>query len=240
MRLLRCEDLKLVSFTDRPPKYAVLSHRWLDPADEPTMQTFEDGTGQRLKGSEKIKLATQQALHDRLQFLWVDTICIDKSSSTELSESINSMYRFYERATVCYAYLADVHQKADVARSIWFTRGWTLQELLAPPTVEFYTRDWEYLGTKASSHLLPSLRRATGIVSSSVFDRKFRTYEWTVAERMSWASTRTTERIEDRAYCLLGLFDVKMPLIYGEGENAFMRLQQQIMRTSDDHSIFAW
>jgi hypothetical protein len=150
------------------------------------------------------------------------------------------MFHWYRDAQVCYAYLSDVpaieedHFAQDSAfrKSKWFTRGWTLQELLAPQTVVFYNHDWEELGSKGRlGNLISSI---TGI------ERLFNFEKASVAQKMSWASRRETLRSEDMAYCLMGLFKVNMPLLYGEGSSAFYRLQLEIMKQSDDESIFAW
>jgi len=173
-----------------------------------------------------------------------DTCCINKSSSAELSEAINSMFAWYRRAKVCYAYLSDIEAREDLGKSQWFKRGWTLQELLAPVHVVFYGgAAWTFLGTKAS--LKEEIWTATGIPVHFLHEeheedgrRDIQTAS--IAERMFWASSRETTRREDLAYCLLGMFDVNMPLIYGEGDKAFIRLQEEIMRESTDQSLFAW
>lgn len=170
--------------------------------------------------------------------------CIDKQSSAELSEAINSMYRWYRKSTICYAYLEDVSlaegetATAAIGHSRWFTRGWTLQELLAPPNVDFYTGEWTKIGTKTS--LAPSLQSITGIEgkfltgSASVHDAS-------ISKRMSWASKRNTTRVEDTAYSLLGIFDINMSLLYGEGAKAFERLQHALLREfPHDHTLYAW
>ncbi|KAL1607885.1 hypothetical protein SLS60_002823 [Paraconiothyrium brasiliense] len=239
MRLINCVSLILEDFLENPPPYAILSHRWLDTSDEPTYQMMEARTASVRKGFEKIASASHQALREGLVYLWVDTVCIDKTNHVELSTSINSMYRYYERAKICYAYLNDVLTLSDFGKSAWFTRGWTLQELLAPTNVVFYSKDWAPLGTKSDKNMFRHLEEGSGISSYSVFE-SFHPATYTIAERMSWASKRTTARIEDQAYCLLGLFGVSMPLLYGEGMKAFARLQEQIMQSSTDHSIFAW
>ncbi|KAK0730325.1 heterokaryon incompatibility protein-domain-containing protein [Lasiosphaeris hirsuta] len=166
-----------------------------------------------------------QALTNRLEYVWIDTICINKSSSAELSEAINSMFAWYQQAKLCYAYLSDVSSDcntttdalskpdSDFCQSKWFTRGWTLQELLAPSTVR-----------QTRIHVL---RRQASPGSLSI------------AARMTWAANRQTTRKEDMAYCLMGIFDVKMTMLYGEGDRAFTRLQEEIIRTSDNESIFA-
>lgn len=170
--------------------------------------------------------------------------CIDKTSSAELSEAINSMFSWYQNAAVCYAYLSDVPKSTDVSaaessfsKSRWFTRGWTLQELIAPCNLVFFSMDWHTLGTKIE--LSSRISSITGI------ERKFlsgKSLELASAAKiMSWAALRKTSRVEDIAYCLLGLFDINMPLIYGEGKKAFRRLQEEIMTSrSEDHSLFAW
>lgn len=171
---------------------------------------------------------------------WIDSCCIDKASSAELSEAINSMFDWYRRAEVCYAYLTDVNlvstyhstKEKSFRNSAWFTRGWTLQELLAPQWVEFYDVNWKEIGTKSS--LAPLITSITGIA------HLFKFTDASIAQKMSWASKRQTTRIEDQSYCLLGLFGVHMPPLYGEGKNAFHRLQMEIISQSDDESIFAW
>ena len=146
------------------------------------------------------------------------------------------MYSWYKASQVCYAYLADVHRgytlSDDLRKSQWFTRGWTLQELLAPRSVVFFDNNWIDIGSKQS--LEEIISEITGIDDFV----NFRTA--CVAQKMSWAAKRKTTRIEDEAYCLLGLFDVNMPPLYGEGKKAFMRLQLEILKTSDDESIFVW
>lgn len=170
--------------------------------------------------------------------------CIDKSSSAELSEAINSMFRYYERAAVCYAYLADVSATRDergilidLPQSDWFNRGWTLQELIAPSDLRFYSKNWEMLGTR--SELCNVLHEITNI-DVMVLQQKKDLSLISVSRRMSWASRRKTSRVEDIAYCLLGIFQVNMALIYGEGSKAFFRLQEEIMKTTYDHTLFLW
>ncbi|RDL34748.1 uncharacterized protein BP5553_07876 [Venustampulla echinocandica] len=200
------------------------------------------GAGLKL-GYKKIKFGCEQSIKDGLDWIWVDTCCIDKSSTAELSEAINSMFSWYKNAWVCYAYLSDVPGDTDLSRNVssfalsrWFTRGWTLQELIASPDVLFYSASWQFLGSKLS--LCELLTEITGIDEEVL---KYRNLESTcVAKKMSWAAKRETTRIEDAAYCLLGIFDVNMPLLYGEGSRAFARLQEEIMKVSDDQSLFAW
>jgi hypothetical protein len=240
MRLLHATSIELKEFSDDSiPKYAIISHRWQD--DEVSFQHIQNGSATNKGGYSKLKLCCRQATKESFEYIWIDTCCIDKTNSVELSESINSMYRWYKNATVCYVYLFDVHSMAvtndlSFEKSIWFTRGWTLQELIAPPRVEFYNSTWDKLGTKEG--LKETISVITGIdvgVLEGVDPESF-----SIAKRMSWASKRTTTRAEDVAYSLLGLFGINMPMIYGEGEGAFLRLQEEIMKHSDDHSLFAW
>jgi hypothetical protein len=244
MRLLNAETKQFEEFFDEIPPYAILSHTW--GSNE---LTFKDMERDGYSPSKKIDGCCKQALKDRLNYVWVDTCCIDKSSSAELSEAINSMYTWYAGAFECYAYLSDVppgvklHRESPFAKSRWFNRGWTLQELIAPKQVAFYDEEWNFLGRKSSNvHDVPFLRvlhRITNI-DVIVLEGKNELSSVSVARKMSWASHRTTTRVEDMAYSLLGLFGINMPLLYGEGARAFKRLQEEIIRTSDDESVFAW
>ena len=216
MRLLNTSNLKLYEFHDKDiPYYAILSHTWTE--QEVSLQMLEDPNSKTLAGYIKIKRCCELALSEGWKYLWIDTCCIDKTSSADLSEAINAMYGWYENAQVCYVYLADVsvtRWDEEFRISRWFLRGWTLQELLAPRTAVFYSRDWEELGTKWS--LRDEISRATGITRDQMIDHK----RVNVATKMSWAALRETTRIEDTAYSLLGLFDINMPLLYGEGDKA--------------------
>ena len=201
-------------------------------------------------GYSKIINAAEQARGQGCNYLWVDTCCIDKTSSAELQEAINSMYRWYRDAEVCIVYLSDIPKNhhgdfrtaSETARSAftnsrWTQRGWTLQELIAPVVCRFYFQDWTLMGEKVE--FLQELSEATGI-PVHVLEETRSLSEVSVAERMSWAAHRQSTRIEDTAYCLLGIFDIHMPLLYGEGEKAFIRLQEEILKTTDDYSLFAW
>ncbi|KAK4188603.1 het domain-containing protein [Podospora australis] len=239
MRLLQTDALQVVNFVDDlNPRYAILSHT--SGHDEVTYQHIQSlPIAQRMLGFSKIKNACKLAKSEGFEYIWIDTCCIDKTSSAELSEAISSMYSWYQRAAICYAYLADVDfqpAKINVAHSRWFTRGWTLQELIAPAEVLFYSTDWQFLGRK--TELAEMLSGITGIDTSILTgaDHSF----VSVARKMFWAAKRQTTRLEDMAYCLMGLFSVNMPLIYGEGSKAFIRLQEEIIKINDDHSIFAW
>lgn len=244
MRLINAVTLELESFEENAiPPYAILSHTW--GADEVSFQDFQQlDSAARKQGFAKIKFTCVEALERGLDYTWVDTCCIDKTSSAELSEAINSMFNWYTLARECYAYLSDVPHGDNMGspdsafqRSRWFTRGWTLQELLAPKELYFFSGDFRFIGCGAN--LAMELSAASGIGedyltgASSVFSAS-------VSRRMSWASTRVTSRREDLAYCLMGIFNINMPLLYGEGEKAFLRLQEEIIKTSDDQTIFAW
>lgn len=192
-------------------------------------------------GYKKIQQCCKVGAADGLEYVWIDTCCIDKTSSSELSEAINSMFRWYQEAQVCYAYLSDVPSGLDYRspkfrRSRWFTRGWTLQELIAPRSLIFFSEGWIDIGTKWS---LKSLISDITRIDVGVFNGT-RLGKFSVAQKMSWASQRETTRIEDTAYCLMGMFGIHMPMLYGEGDRAFMRLQEEILRYSDDQTILAW
>ncbi|KAI0849257.1 HET-domain-containing protein [Daldinia vernicosa] len=245
MRLLSSSSGEMKFFPSRAgiPPYAILSHTW-----EEEEVSFQDWQGERekvkkVKGFRKIEYCCQQAVKDGFDWVWVDTCCIDKTSSAELSESINSMFRWYKEASVCYAYLADVKRsplstiESQIAESHWFERGWTLQELIASKNVIFYSEDWCQIGTKLQlSTLISSI---TGIEETYLDSANIQNAS--IAQRMSWAANRKTTREEDIAYCLLGIFDVNMPLLYGEGERAFLRLQEALVKAyPEDHTLFAW
>jgi hypothetical protein len=237
MRLLHTATHQLREFYgDDIPFYAILSHRW--DAVEVSFQDLIGGNASDVPAFKKIRHFCRQAQSDGYEYAWVDTCCIDKTSSAELSEAINSMFQWYRKAQVCYAFLGDVttvdDDLSEFRKSKWFTRGWTLQELLAPRTVIFFDSEWNEIGTKAS--LSDSVSEITRIDDDYLMDFRGAC----VAQKMSWATGRHTSRAEDIAYSLLGLFNVHMPPLYGEGQNAFQRLQQEIIRTSDDESIFAW
>lgn len=194
--------------------------------------------------SDKIKGVCTVAREAGFKLVWSDACCIDKSSSAELSEAINSMYEWYRLAHVCYVYLEDVpdgdipsDHTSRFRDSKWHKRGWTLQELIAPERIEFLTRTWRFLGTKIG--LASTLEEITG-VDFDILTGRATVDSANVARRMSWAAERETSRIEDQAYSLMGIFGVHMSPIYGEGDNAFLRLQEEIIRTIPDHSIFAW
>lgn len=337
MRLLELQSDGSIRLTrnlraDAIPPYAILSHTWGDDTQEVTFEDMTQGTGTSKLGYRKIWRCGQQAARDGLRYFWVDTCCIDQSSSAELSESLNSMYTWYEKSSICYAYLEDWHanqtwselvslkqgeinldqedpsvmlsslsdgrednedphlsdgyEKMDEGEETtwregqhlpssgslhspqthepvsgrkdvsllgsvlsenfltplrWYTRGWTLQELIAPYRMVFFDSDWTRRGTKSDPTTIQHLSRITGIASSVLSKSpEVALQDICLGQRMSWASYRRTSREEDMAYCLLGIFDVHMPMLYGEGKNAFFRLQEEILKSSTDLSLFAW
>ncbi|MDI1487044.1 MAG: hypothetical protein OHK93_006307 [Ramalina farinacea] len=236
------ETLQFREFFDRElPKYAILSHRW--GHKEVSFQEMEQNRAPDGSGKDKIKACCLQAVHDGFEWVWIDTCCIDKKSSAELTEAINSMFNWYRKAVICYVHLSDVTSRDEEEslrqfdRSKWFTRGWTLQELLAPQHCLFFNAMWEPMGTVKD--FSSRIAEITNIEERFLKDKPPLRY-LSVAQRMSWAATRVTTRIEDEAYCLLGIFDINMPLLYGEGGRAFRRLQLEIIKESSDESIFAW
>ncbi|KAK0647076.1 heterokaryon incompatibility protein-domain-containing protein [Cercophora newfieldiana] len=256
MRLLDTTTHKLKLFHGDVPPYAILSHRWRE--NEVTFQDLQAGDASQLEAYDKIARTCSIAAAAGLQYTWIDTCCINKTDSVELSEAINSMYRWYEESTVCYAYLGDItwDDSFSVARDIdtsdnlkfgyhlnlavsfcgaeWFTRGWTLQELIAPSVVIFLDQGWIEIGTKLS--MCDMVSSITGIPKAILSGADVDSAS--IAQRMSWVSRWRTTKVEDTAYCLMGLFGVNMPLLYGEGGNAFFRLQEEILKVSTDYSIF--
>lgn len=237
MRLLNTHTVQLSEFHGVDiPHYAILSHTW--EREEVLYADMQNGHANERKEYNKVRGCCQLAADKGFSWVWIDTCCIDKSSSSELSEAINSMYRWYARAAICIVYLQDIDiDMKSIGSSRWFKRGWTLQELIAPAHAEFYSSSWKDIGTKTS--LARQLSHTTGI-PIDVLQGGRHPSTCSVAQRMSWASDRVTTREEDEAYCLLGLFEVNMPLLYGEGKVSFIRLQEQILRQQEDYSIFAW
>ncbi|ETN44126.1 uncharacterized protein HMPREF1541_10676 [Cyphellophora europaea CBS 101466] len=231
-------DLTKDLFDDIPP-YAVLSHTWGEDEDEVTFDDLEKGTAASKSGFEKLQFCAKQAADDHLEHFWVDTCCINKTDSTEVTYAITSMFRWYRDAAMCYVYLSDVTASTQDSandqdcwelfrKSRWFTRGWTLQELLAPKFVKFYSREGIFLGHKTALQAI--IHEITSIPVTAL--RGVPLSEFSVDDRLQWAAGRSTKRVEDKAYCLLGIFEVFMPLIYGEGENALHRLREQIGKPS--------
>ncbi|OAP61589.1 hypothetical protein AYL99_03792 [Fonsecaea erecta] len=247
MLLIDTETLKLESIVYPPAgSYAILSHTWgKEEINFHEWKCIESGGAEadKLKtksGYAKIEMTCTMAKADGLKYAWVDTCCIDKSSSAELSEAINSMFKWYRDSHICYAYLSDLENASDLTQlqaCRWFTRGWTLQELIAPQKVRFYDKWWVEAGTKAKfQDLLAQITQIDSDVLVNGHNLDF----VPVGRKMSWAAARETSRVEDIAYCLLGIFNVNMPLLYGEGDRAFLRLQEEILKEHNDLSLFAW
>jgi hypothetical protein len=244
MRLLSRDKSGKISptvFTGMTPPYAILSHDWGN--EEFSFDDLMNGTGRSKAGYRKIKFCAKQAEQDQLQYFWVDTCCIDKWNLPELSKAINSMFRWYQNATKCYVFLSDVSVstatnalqrstwEASFRKSKWFSRGWTLQELIAPVSVGFFSSEGYRLGDKTSLEQL--IREITSIPVKAL--QNYPLDEFSIPERMAWASKRETTEPEDNAYCLLGILNVLMPPSYGEGkDNA---LKRSTVLHSSYHSV---
>ncbi|KAI6161746.1 heterokaryon incompatibility protein-domain-containing protein [Pisolithus thermaeus] len=241
-------------------EYAILSHCWDVPEKGEkevhfkelkkltTMKPHKRDEIRKRGGYHKILDTCRRADKDGLRWAWVDSCCINRESSSELSEAINSMFRWYENSRLCYVYLQDVEGTLPTESNKekfpesggwpkWFSRGWTLQELVAPRTVHFFDQGWKFIGNK--QELADTLKAITRIPRSVLKDG-IGSPRPCAAQILSWAADRRTTRVEDIAYSLLGLLDVNMPMLYGEGKEAFQRLQEEIIRRFNDHSIFAW
>ncbi|KAG5656891.1 hypothetical protein KAF25_011060 [Fusarium avenaceum] len=269
MRLLSTKKLQFKEFPDdETPKYAILSHRWekeelsyQDIQNEITSRDTHGPSGGSLRNkrtNHKIHEFRLMALQNGYEWVWIDTCCIDKSSSAELQESINSMYKWYMESDVCYAYLSDVSTSTENARhkrstsskpwiksfqdSGWFTRGWTLQEMLAPGNLVFFDKNWDRCGNRVE--LRDAIQVATGINATILTKASFKDIAYLRPIRsgkiFSWAANRRTSRHEDRAYSLLGIFNINMPMLYGETDRAFYRLQTEIIKEYEDISMLAW
>ncbi|KAH9915037.1 HET-domain-containing protein, partial [Epithele typhae] len=257
MRLLHTRTGRFTWIDDpRHTCYAILSHVWAKPSDLPYIpeQTYQDVLAIHAalspsdlalpRLSAKIQRFCDTARGDGFDLAWVDTCCIDQSSSAELSEALNSMFGWYRYASACYAFLHDVADTDDERErreqfrgSRWFTRVWTLQELLAPSVVIFFSAEWSVVGSK---HTLASLLESVTGIDGGVLALEVPLEEVPVARRMSWAAGRETTREEDEAYALMGIFGVHMQTTYGEGRYAFIRLQEEILKRIPDQTIFAW
>ncbi|KAI1736473.1 heterokaryon incompatibility protein-domain-containing protein [Xylaria scruposa] len=288
MRLLKTERCTLIEMNDIPdpfPQYAILSHTWISPMDEITYQDFKQRKGDidndifKQKGWAKLRGFCNRAHKDGWEWAWMDNCCIDKTNPADLQEAINAMFRWYQNAGICYAYLEDVDTnkilecsdlvnetiptnsdldvggkdnvadptsfchmalKAFMVKAKWFTRGWTLQELLAPPYLVFVDRTWRRIGTRESwANEIKTASRIEARYLTSFNPADFTSCS--IATRFSWASRRETTVEEDEIYSLLGMFGISLPLIYGEGRlRAFNRLQRELITVYNDDSIFAW
>ncbi|KAH0439385.1 het domain protein [Colletotrichum camelliae] len=253
MWLINTTTLRLEEILDYSAvEYAILSDTWGD--DEVSFKDMQDFTrAKKQAGFVKIATTCELALKEGLDYAWVDTCCIDKTSSAELSEAINAMFVWYRASAVCFVWLEDLapsssaskttpngkrlHDIAGMASCKWFSRGWTLQELIAPANIRFYDASWNFRFTKENN---TSVLATITTIDVEVLKMAKRLKDVLVAVRMSWAANRETTRPEDIAYCLLGIFDINMPMLYGEGEKAFQRLQEHIVNLHGDSSIFAW
>lgn len=252
MWLLETSTLQLQEFTAAEvPPYAILSHTWAE--EEVSFHEFQELNEKivRKRGFAKVHRFCQVAREHGYRYSWVDTVAIDKRSSAELSEAINSMYQWYSHADLCIIYLGDLSSSEDydgpearrnaLEKSRWFGRGWTMQELVACRNRKFFANDWsEITSQDLGEDIIDICAKVTGICATALrHERKLE--KFCIAERMSWASRRVTMRPEDRAYSLIGVFGVSLSVIYGEGlERAFRRLQDEIMKTSFDQTLFAW
>ncbi|KAK5704365.1 hypothetical protein LTR97_003383 [Elasticomyces elasticus] len=273
MRLIEVNTFKMREFSRQEtiPEYAILSHRWGD--DEVDFKAFQDlDRASNIRRFDKIQGLCEQAKRDRINYVClpylciperlagliafrVDTACIDKSSSWEYDEAINSIYRWYAEAKICYVYLFDVPENCATLQdpklqpsqprldwssfesSVWFQRVWTLQELIAPEDVCFFNHDWRFIGALAS--MIERVSRITNI-PTRVLDHSQRPCDFSIAQKLSWAAMRTTTFPEDEAYALFGILEVNMPPVRNEGQGAFLRLQEYIIERSMDQTIFAW
>jgi hypothetical protein len=247
MRLLYLDPpdrLVLTDFRNQSiPQYAILSHRWGNPDSEVLFEDLESNAYREKDGYQKIKFCAKQVAQDQLKYFWIDTCCIDKWNLRELSSSINSMFRWYKNAAKCYVFLSDVsvstiHDQSDwkesFEKSNWFCRGWTLQELVAPISVEFYSCEGQRIGDKTSLEQL--VHNVTSIPLAVL--RNCSLDQYTASERMQWARNRKTTEEEDIVYCLLGILDVSMPVSYGEGEEkALGRLLAELGEANSTPSI---
>jgi hypothetical protein len=249
MRLLHfnaLDRLILIDFRGKPiPPYAILSHRWSDSEtliEDIRNRKYEE----KEEGYRKLRFCAEQAAQDGLQYFWIDTCCIDRWDNNERSKAINSMFQWYKNAERCYVFLSDVSLSATIetpqrsdweasfCASAWFSRGWTLQELIAPACVEFYSREGRRIGDKASLNQL--LHGITGIPLAAL--RTCPLDQFSIPERLKWAKKRTTTEEEDIVYCLLGLLSISMPITYGEGqESARRRLEAEIEANGSAPSI---
>jgi len=260
MRLLRTRSDGQLEFTkdiirvEEIPPYAILSHTWGEEEvlfnDIKSINSTPGIDEQKREGWKKIRFCAEQARQDGLDHFWVDTCCIDKANNTELSEAINSMFRWYQKSDKCYVYLPDVEGKSPTEggrpssewksafkASRWFTRGWTLQELLAPQSVEFFSADGSRLGDKDS--LRQTVHEITRIPIQALSGNKMLNFD--LDTRISWAQNRQTTREEDSAYCLLGIVDCYLPLIYGEGKkSALKRLRKEMQGGEKLKEIRSW
>ena len=266
MRLINTNTLKIHEFIDHrhAPEYAILSHCW--GSDEVSFKDYTKEKIQHGTGYTKIISCCAFAKTRGRAWVWIDSCCIDKRSSAELSEAINSMFEWYCVAQECYAYLADVETvllgtlegSQQFRYSRWFKRDWTLQELIAPKDVVFLTQTWDPFGYISKPWISSRIRRIFAferqetdgsVLTDTVANitnipatvlRSYASSDYSAAQRISWMKGRSTTRLEDVAYCLLGIFGINMPLLYGEGYRAFERLLIEILNRTGDESVLIY
>ncbi|KAG8829132.1 hypothetical protein FRC17_007081 [Serendipita sp. 399] len=259
-------------------RYSILSHRWGDGevvfhhfqtlhqqvVGMPNPPGFKDkllmlrnyvpSASEAASESSLVKLAhfLKVSAEKQCKFAWMDTICINKESSTELDESIRSMFAWYRDSHICIVYLSETNSRSDLKQDPWFGRGWTLQELLAPRRFAFYSKNWKQITrSDCEKHSGEQARRKgieerlwadiASITQIKVEDiHNFKPGMYDIRKRMAWAARRQTMRIEDMAYCLLGIFNVNLSIAYGEKDGAFYRLQLEILQNCPDLSLFDW
>ncbi|KIK69186.1 hypothetical protein GYMLUDRAFT_80517 [Collybiopsis luxurians FD-317 M1] len=249
IRLISTLNFECRDFENHPPPYAILSHTWSEK-EKSNPELFgavafdRNALPAQQAGYHKVKASCERAREFGFNYIWIDLWCIDRTSISGLSSGLNEMFRYYQDSSLCLVYLNDIDfdpvtfNGSQLEKCQWFTRGWTLLELLAPSSVVFYDRSWEKIGTKIS--LGNTIVAITGIPFDAL-SNKCSLESFSIAQRMSWAAHRETTLDEDMAYCLMGIFGVNMSIIYGEGgQEAFMRLQAKIIQQSNDQTIFAW
>jgi hypothetical protein len=233
---------RVTSMVKEMMAYAILSHRWLDEGEVSYPEI--EGDARRVgAGFDKLIRFCVLAMEYNCSWAWADTCCIDKTSSAELEESIRSMYNWYANSRVCIVHLRDTISMDDMREDSWFTRGWTLQELIAPRTIKFFNKNWKELITgnndKENSLFLDHITNITGIDNLGLrhFFPKSANRN---LEPLIWASRRRTTRVEDMAYCLIGIFCLSLPIAYGEGKRAFFRMQMELLHTENETNLLAW
>lgn len=244
MRFLHTKTFVLHDFTGPPSSYAVFFHAHgsddigFEDFSKPQMLLCKDGF-------HRLWQACSRARNHGSEWLWSDAVCIDRGSSTALTEAFNSLARIYQHCIFSIIYLEDLPcsdcvgggLEKRLAKCAWLRNVWVLPQLIFPKHSFIYDRDWAEIGTKAS------LARQLSLVTSieqSVLINPAALGEYSVAKRMSWASHLEASRPEDRSFALLGILGVHMPIVYGEGQKAFIRLQEEILRDTNDYSLFAW
>ncbi|KAK3623731.1 hypothetical protein LTR56_014697 [Elasticomyces elasticus] len=253
MRLLNVQTLNFTEFSSDVPKYVIASHRWTAGSEAKT-KDVEKRRNTHSSGYKKVEGFAKYArdcIAD-VEWFWIDTCCVNQESSQEVNEAVNSMFSWYANAEMCLVYLADVdkplHEDECLPRlqaSEWFTRGWTLQELLAPHMVTFLSKRWEVIGNKSSAgsirrtsrinqgpSLIPLLATITSIPEKVLYNYE-QSKTLTTEDKLAWIVGRNTAKCEDMYYSLLGKFGVRMRLDYGQGaESARQRLLKKIDKAS--------